>query len=364
MSGARILLLYRPRLPGQRAQTIQVLHAAQALAARGHRVTLLADREGPTSPEDALGELGLPPTPGLDLQISPWRHKTPAGLWFRWRLREWWQGPPGLVLARDAPRLLEAIRRWGKAGHRLVYEAHGLDSALEVEAGRDPRPAEQIEQAVLQHADALVANCGGTLRCWQERWAQLPPHRVVHNATSPGRLRGAVAQAEPLLRCAGSLRSFKDPALLVQAAPALALPLQLYGGDPDEQAALGALPAGVELRPPVPYPAVPDLLAHARALLLPLGDNLFGRRLTSPLKLWDYLATAVPIVAPDLPTVREALELAASSAHLYRPGDPAALVRAVAEALAAPPRVPALRSWDQRAAEIEGLILPLLARPA
>ena len=97
---------------------------------------------------------------------------------------------------------------------------------------------------------------------------------------------------------------------------------------------------------------MPDLLARSRALVLPLADNLFGRALTSPLKLWDYLATPLPVVAPDLPTVREIAAMTGAPLHLHRPGDPADLARAVEAALAAPPREPHLRSWTDRAREI------------
>ena len=87
--------------------------------------------------------------------------------------------------------------------------------------------------------------------------------------------------------------------------PALPLPVELIGGSEEERRALGSTER-VHLLPAIPYPEVPDVLAKSAALMLPLQDNLFGRQLTSPLKMWDYLACAAPIIAPDLPSIHPA----------------------------------------------------------
>lgn len=354
----RIVHLYRPRLPSLRAQAIQVTHACHALAEAGHEVTLLADRGAHADPAEALSALGLAPVPGLRLHICPWTHKGMAGLWFRARLAAWWAGPPGWVLARDKRRLHAALRTLG-GRHRLLLETHELDSALAEERGDHDAAARwrALEAALLPRCDAMVANCGGTLAAWEAAYpGQLPERRrACHNAVSASRQRPLPPTPDPVIRSVGSLRSYKGVAALAEAAAGLPLPLELVGGSAAEQA---ALPAGapVRLRDPVPYPEVPDLLARSRALLLPLKDNLFGRQLTSPLKLWDYLATAAPIIAPGLPSIREIAELTGVTLHLHRPGDPTDLARAAREALAAPPRAPHVRTWQQRAAEIGDLL--------
>ena len=351
----RVLHLYRPQLPGQRAQAIQVLHTCHALAARGHRVTLLADRgDAPATPQRALAALGLEPSPHLDLRIAPIRQRGLAGLWFRAELARWWGGTPGVVLARDKRRLQAALRSHG-GRHRVVLETHELDSGLIADAGEDPAEARAVERALLSQCDALVANCLGTLEAWrQAHGAALPAlQRVAHNATAATRSRPAHPAPDRVVRCVGSLRSFKGFADVLAAAPTLPLPLELVGGHADE---LERSPtAGVRIRGAVPFPEVPDLLARSAVLLLPLADNRFGRSLTNPLKLWDYLATAAPIVAPALPTIDEVIQTTGATLHRYQPGDGPSLVAAVLSALAAPPRAPILRTWDDRASELEEL---------
>jgi glycosyltransferase involved in cell wall biosynthesis len=101
---------------------------------------------------------------------------------------------------------------------------------------------------------------------------------------------------------------------------------------------------------------VPEQLAGMDVLVLSLSDDLYGRQLASPLKLWDYLATGLPVVAPDLPSVR----VITDSAVLYRPGDASSLARAIERAAGSGPQAPRLRSWDDRAAELEALLQELL----
>ncbi len=351
MKWSRILHLYRPRLPGQRAQAIQVVHACHALARLGHTVTLLADRGGAGDP---LAALGLAAAPGLDIRIAPVAHPGLAGLWFRRQLSRWWSGPPGVVLARDKRRLAAALERHaprhGRRGHRVIIETHELDSALAAEAGRDAAPVAALERGLAEAADGLIANCGGTLAAWEAAHGGVLPRnrRVCHNAAGPDRTR-ADAPTDDVIRVLGSLRPTKRPEILLQAT--LPLPLEMIGGTDAERAALSP-PPGVRLLAPVPYPAVPDLLATARVLILPLGGNLFGRSLTSPLKLWDYLATDRPVVAPDLPTVREIAALTGVRLFLHRPDDPGDLTAAVSRALDAPRRTPFVRTWLERAREV------------
>ncbi|HEV8357463.1 MAG TPA: glycosyltransferase, partial [Gemmatimonadales bacterium] len=86
----------------------------------------------------------------------------------------------------------------------------------------------------------------------------------------------------------------------------------------------------------------------------------------SPLKLYEYLAAGVPIVASDLGQIRTALEGGRWGA-LVRPGDPSALAQGIrgvladrirAEEIAAAGRRVALQehTWDQRARALTGLL--------
>jgi len=108
----------------------------------------------------------------------------------------------------------------------------------------------------------------------------------------------------------------------------------------------------------VPHAEVRQTIAGAGAAVLPLPDNLMARYFTSPLKLFDYMAAGAPIVASDLPALREVLQDNVN-ALLARPGDPDAFAEAVRRLLADPAlasrlgaqaRVDVLRyCWEARA---------------
>lgn len=76
----------------------------------------------------------------------------------------------------------------------------------------------------------------------------------------------------------------------------------------------------VRLLPPVPYAELPSWAAAADVLVMPYAD-LPVTRAMQPLKLKEYLATGKPVVARDLPAVREwadALDVATTAEQFAR----------------------------------------------
>lgn len=362
----RVLHLYRPTLPGQRAQTLQVLHTAAAMARLGAEATVLCDRgPGAALPEDAAA-IGVEPHPRLRLELGPppppLLARAAAGLWFRWAARRWAAGPPGLVYARDLGRLRALAPLLRARGHRIVIEVHALDAALDAEAGRDPSTSAQREAAAAQLADGIVANCAGTLAAWREAgWVGDRPALACDNAADPRRARPPTP-TDGWARCFGSPLPMKGLGLLAEAAALTGRPLELVGGADGAPTAEG--PATLRRSAALPYAEVPEAMARSEVLLLPLRDNLFGRRFASPLKLWDYLLTDRPIVAPALPSLQEPAARLDLRLHWHRPDDAADLARAWAQAAAAGPRARHLRSWDQRAAELLGFFAGIPDRGA
>lgn len=375
----RILHLYRPRVPQLRAQAIQVLHTAAALARRGHSVTVIADRHADSrlSPPEALAPYGLEPAPGLNLCIAAHHHPGLAGLHFRRQVLRW------LGARRARPeeaahsvlyvRAEAAAFPWPllarRCGVPVVLEAHEVESAQALERGRGAaaRGAWRREVAMYGIARGVVTNCGGTLDVLESvHGSRLPrPRRVIHNATDPSR-QVPLHHGEPCGRkrrnaaYVGSLRLYKHVHLLAEAARLLPPRIRLHaiGGHRGEPGwrRLAARDPGPVLHEAVPYAEVPRHLASMDALVLLMGSDLYGRRLASPLKLWDYLATGRPVVAPDVPSVRE---ICGDAFHPFRPGDAAGLARAVERAVDAGLGSARLRTWDQRAEEVERFLYSL-----
>lgn len=336
----RILHLYRPRLPSTRAQAIQVLRTCHALAERGHAVTVLADRG--QEPDHLWLQMGLEPLPTLDVQISPFRHPGLAGLWFRRRLKRWWGGPPGIVLARDKRRLLAAIDRLGKRQHTIVLETH------EHESGDGDAEPMAVESRCLEVSDALVANCGGTLEAWATTHPLDLPTHVCHNASHIHSTEPSAPDEHVLVL--GSFRKFKGVDQMIEAMEGLPFPVRWIGAEHTLDVA-----EHIRLDGPVPHAEVQQLVHRARVLVAPLGDNRFSHHLTSPLKLWDYLGTARPIVTAETAATDEIMRMSGTAMHRFEPGNVSAIQAAIRDAWVAPPRAPFRRTWQQRASELESI---------
>jgi len=84
--------------------------------------------------------------------------------------------------------------------------------------------------------------------------------------------------------------------------------------------------------PPV---KVPEFIAGMDILLLPLGDNAQSRHFTSPMKLFEYAASGVPMVVTRQPTTESLVEDGVQ-ALMTEPGSARSMAIAV-EALIAEP---------------------------
>lgn len=77
----------------------------------------------------------------------------------------------------------------------------------------------------------------------------------------------------------------------------------------------------------IPHVKIPEYFSKAKVAVIPniaLGPSEFS----SPLKLFEYMAAGVPIVASDLPVFREILENE-KTAIFFEPGNPKALAEAI-----------------------------------
>ena len=346
----RLLHLYRQTLPSTRAQAIQVFRTCHALAEHGYEVTLLANRG--RGARNCWPIMGLKPHPNFHLKICPVTHLGLSGLWFRHQLANWWTGSAGLVLARDQRRLLQAVERHGKDGHRIILEIHGLDSLSKPNSTE----AYRSEKQCLEIADGLVANCGGTLAAWQNAHEVTLPSVVSHNGTH--------VEARPnnptqdFILVLGSMRTFKGVTALLNAAGTLPYELRWVGGDAAERAQY-CTPDHVKLMPPMPHAEIEALVTQARVLVAPLGDKIFSQQLTSPLKLWDYLAVQRPIVTANTACTAEIARMTQAAFHVYKPDDERSIQQALSAAWEAPERPMYRRPWSARVHEI----LPVFEAP-
>lgn len=155
--------------------------------------------------------------------------------------------------------------------------------------------------------------------------------------TNQARTRLGLPADQPLVVYTGQLLNWKGVGTLAAAADQLpAVSFLFIGGSPTDLANFkqtnrqrhNVLTLGSQ-----PHRRIPSYLQAADVLVLPnSGREAVSRLYTSPLKLFEYMAAGRPIVASDLPSLREVLN--ERNAVLVPPDDPAALAAGIAQVLA------------------------------
>ncbi len=378
---SRLWLIANARLPSERAQSLQVMQTAAAFARVGVDTTLAyaRRRKAPTLPPGVtLYEHYQVPSgarPALrETECIDWIDALPVSLqYFPARIQE-------LTFSRNAARAveregrelvvysreIEAARRLLRRGHRSVFlELHRV-------------PAGELRRRwlgeVLARARGVVAISGGVREDLVALGARPDAVRVEHDGFDAQRFAGLPsrerARAELDLpqdafvaAYTGGLLAWKGAELIVEAARALPeLRFVIAGGMAPDVERLreraGGL-ANVRIDGFQPPERVAQYLCAADIGLAPnRSQPAISSKYTSPLKVFEAMAVGLPLVASDLPSLREVLTHGVD-AWLVPPDDPAALAqgirrlaedRALRESLArAFVRRASEHTWDARA---------------
>lgn len=261
-------------------------------------------------------------------------------------------------------------------GYKLLYEVNGLPS-IEMKyhypALRGTPALDKIreqELATLHLADAVIcpshvtASYLASLGVAAEKITVIPNgidpqffqpsaatsnrqgttnHRPEsHNVQSP---TSTYQLPSPTILYLGTLADWQGIDTLIAALPLVLAekPVQLRLVGPGRKPQLKSLQKRlhklgldmhVSLEPPVPHDQTPALITPADICVAPLGYN--DRNVNQgccPIKILEYMACGRPIIAADLPVVRE-LVSAGREALLFSPDDPADLARQILTVLA------------------------------
>jgi glycosyltransferase involved in cell wall biosynthesis len=361
------------RVPGEKGASIHLAAIATALSRAGNRVALVGVA-GHGSPPGGVEPILFPHpgrTEGLRREIRKLKFVERIARAARPRLREFGPdivyerlslfGTAGARLARatDAHHVVEvnalladeearwrglALRRIARASERAVLRAAALRVAVSEELAARVRASAGGGTVVVPNA----VDAGAFARAWERRDARRSLGWPVDAAT---------------LGFLGGLRPWHGLEYAIEALVHVPDALLAIAGEGELRPKLlsRANELGVSERlrwvGPLPHADVPRFLAALDVALIPypaLRDFAF-----SPLKLYEYLAAGVPIVASDIGQVGQVLRKAGCGV-LVRPGDPTELAAGIQQVLRDPernraravevrPRVLAEHSWDERA---------------
>lgn len=245
----------------------------------------------------------------------------------------------GLALAQNKKRF----------GYKTLFEVNGLPS-IELKyhyPGIDSVLLAKIKEqelATLHLSDAIVCPSNVTRDYIASLGLDRKRVTVIPNGVSPSDFPPSPLPSRdgrvPALLYIGTLADWQGLDVVIKALPKIleqqAVRLQIVGRGRARQRKLLSkqirklgVEGSVVVRSAVPHHEVPALIAESDICLAPLGLN--DRNVTQgacPIKVLEYMASSRPLVASNMPIVRE-LVREDVDALLFSPNDPADLARQV-----------------------------------
>ena len=353
----RILYLADIRFPLERANGIQSMATCHALAARGHEVTLVVRPDSHTPPRDPFAFYGVARLPGLHVEVAPITGPVAARRagYVTFAIgRAMGRARQDLIFTRDLGLASLLLRIPAPLRAPVVYEAHGiaadvaaaLPELLTGAPAASPAKLERLARRdahVWKSADGYVTITSALANALTSRFGERSRIAVVPDGAHAAEYAvvpsaNAAADKPFTIGYAGHLYPWKGVDLVIEAVAALPDTRGLIVGGHEKEPDLARVKAfaaqlncslRVTFTGLIPPAAVAARLRDADVLTLPNPASAISSEFTSPLKLFEYMAAGRPIVASDLPSLREVLRHE-QNALLVEPGNPQALVAAIA----------------------------------
>lgn len=320
----KLLYIANERIPSERANSIHIVKMCNALATAGENLFLILPKRKNPIKEDIFTYYGIENNFKVEfLPILDWGQGMPIFLlnqiifslclFFNRR----WPSKDFVVLTRDI------VTSWFLAlrGYRVFHDLHGF-----------PEKHHWFWRAVLRKMSGIIATNVWKIEQCVNRY-HIPRSRIIlaRNGFDPLLFQDVIDKEKtalrkdlnlptdrPVILYSGHLYDWKGAHLLIEVAVNLQRTcIVLVGGGERELSELKdkyKIPANVLLVGQKPYNLVPYYLCAADVLVLPNSKKSENLRAipysiydTSPIKLFEYMASGRPIVASNLPSVREVL---------------------------------------------------------
>jgi glycosyltransferase involved in cell wall biosynthesis len=343
---ARVLYTAFDIVPSPKGASTHILHNIRGLVNRQLDVHLLTPNNGLLPPEDMIE--GAPIirvsqdftqnflARATHFGKAVFTHLTLNPIYDVVHYRNIWDG---LSIAQNKKRF----------GCKTVFEVNGLAS-IElkyhypgIDLGLLSKIKEQ-EIATLHLSDAIICPSNVTRDYIASLGLSRKRVTVIPNGVSPSDFSSSPLPAReghlPVLLYIGTLADWQGLDVVLKSLPKIlesqAARLRIVGRGRSRQRKLLSkqiLKLGVEesviVQPAVPHHEVPALIAESDICIAPLGLN--DRNVTQgacPIKVLEYMASSRPLVASNMPIVRE-LVREDVDALLFSPNDPEDLARQV-----------------------------------
>lgn len=387
----RIVIVANARIPSERAHPLQIMQMAAGFASGGATVLLAYARRANTAAMLAVSDpfeyagvprtfalVGLPTLDAIKRVTIDWPTLDHGPIRLLAHLLQLWsfavaaltvvrRWRPNVVYSRDLLPLTVLRLLMGQPA-RFCFEVHTVPRS---------RLSAALHRWAARRMDAVVTITAGLRRWYLEAGFEpqrlfVAPDAVDIQAFANRDRANARAEldipADARVVCyLGHLYPWKGVDTLVEAARFADPEVQwtIVGGVPPDLDRIRTAAAGhpnVHVTGHLPPDRARRFLVAADIAVIPFSARqVIAREHTSPLKLFEYMAAERPIVASDLPSLREVLH-DERNALLVAPDDPRALAAAMTRLLADRKLAARLakaarlevesRTWTQRASAI------------
>lgn len=359
------------RIPSERAHSVQIMKMCEAFAKNGNNITLLV----PSRKTDVAGDpmqyysvqhaFPIKKIWSLDLFVYAWIprkicyhiHTISFSLSLIWN-RNMWKNTH--IFSRDpfSSWVLSYLHK------DVTYEIHDLPSMS------------WFNKNLCQRVNTLI-----TTNLWKKEqlvtYFNTDPQKIAiaHHGVEFEKFQSTISQQEArqelglsqeqtYILYTGHLYAWKGVYTLLDATKYISnTHLLIVGGTDEDQAKVHEYIKqnqlqNITLIPFQKHEKMPIYTTSADALVIPTSAQYnIGKHESSPLKLFEYLATGKPIVASDVPAIREIVS--ENEVFFFEPDNPEDLARTIQNTLANPKmkqnsaheRVKN-QSWDERAKKI------------
>ncbi|MBY0539735.1 glycosyltransferase [Patescibacteria group bacterium] len=313
------------RLPTEKAHGLQIMKTCEALAEEGHEVELVIPGRKTHIEDDAFSYHGSIQNFKIkELRTPDFVQAGPVGFFISlvcfaeaavWRISYW---TADVIFSRDALVLFQHIL----LGKKFVYEAHNNPSWVSAMIAKRAKVvvsiSEGLKQAYVMRGVAperiIVVPDAVDLKMFEKSLSKIEARR-----------RLSIPEGEKIALYVGRIDGGKGADVFAASSQFLPEGVRavLIGNGPLVHN-LKSTHTKAFFIPETKYVDLPNVLPVADVLVLPnSGKGTESARNTSPLKLFAYMASGIPIVSSDVPAVREILS--DDSAVFVKPDDAQAL---------------------------------------
>lgn len=338
----KIVYIANIRLPTEKAHGIQIMETCEALVKEGVEVELVVPRRLNKITQDPFSYYQIKKTFGIRyiLTIDLVRLGkigfliqllTFVGFLSFYLLWRYWQNKEVLFYTRDEISALYLLT----LGKRVVWEAH---------AGQKNWFARQI----IRRQIPTVVITRGLSALYERMGLDSDKILIAPDGVNLGKFNLLISKKEARVRTSlpiekklviytGHLYKWKGADILACAAEYVDSDTVFVfvggiGGDVDKFRDQYGHVSNIKILGQKSYKDIPLYLKAADVLVLPnSGKEDISRLYTSPMKLFEYMASKTPIIAAGLPSIKEVLN--ESNSYLFAPDEPLGLARVLKKVL-------------------------------